>query len=169
MRVVEISPAILSFGFLLAVLVVAIAVVDLRQLIIPDSLNLTLAAAGLGFQFWIEPALPLDALLFAALVFVVFLGLQQWFVRVRGVQGLGLGDVKMASASAFWISPWNAALYLLVTCVTALLFVFFASLRGAKLEMKMKVPFGPFLGLGLFVTWLLENTGMPTFIPNGGI
>lgn len=165
----EISPAILFFGILLTVLVAAIAVVDLRQLIIPDSLNLGLAVAGLLFQVWTEPVLPLGALLFAVLAFLVFLGLQQWFVRVRGVHGLGLGDVKMAGASALWISPWNAALYLLVTCVSALLFVFFIFLRGAKLEMRMKVPFGPFLGLGLLVTWLLENTGLPTFIPNGGI
>jgi leader peptidase (prepilin peptidase)/N-methyltransferase len=73
----------------------------------------------------------------------------------------------MAGASAFWISPWNLTLYLLFSCTGALLFVLYLYLRGGRIDLKMKVPFGPFLGLGLLVTWVLENSGFPTLVPDG--
>lgn len=163
------SPAVLAFGIMLAGLAAAIAFFDLRHLIIPDSLNLALAAGGLAFQYWKTAQVPVVAVGFAVIVALLFLGLRQGFLRLRGRAGLGLGDVKMAGASALWFSPWNLALYLLATCVSALAFVTFRHLLGSRFSLETKVPFGPFLGLGVFVTWACENSGLPTFIPEGGI
>lgn len=161
--------AVLLFGGLLAVLAAAIAFVDARNLIIPDTLNASLAAGGFAYQSWMVSGFAWKALAFAGIIAGLFFAIYLWFIHVRGVHGLGLGDVKMAGAASLWISPWNFSLFLLVTCTTALLFVFFQYMRGAKLSRRTKLPFGPFLGLGVFVTWLFENSGMPTFIPNGGI
>ncbi|MEX0347702.1 MAG: prepilin peptidase [Rhizobiaceae bacterium] len=157
------------FGGLLAILIAAIAFVDARNLIIPDTLSASLAAGGFAYQSWLASGIAWKALAFAGIVAGLFLAIYIWFIRVRGVHGLGLGDVKMAGAASLWFSPWNFSLFLLITCITALLFVFFQYLRGARLERRTKLPFGPFLGLGVFVTWFFENSGMPTFIPNGGI
>ncbi len=161
--------AALLFGALLAVLVATIAFVDARKLIIPDALNASLAAGGFAYQSWLASGIAWKALAFAGIVVGLFFAIYMWFIHVRGVHGLGLGDVKMAGAASFWFSPWNLSLFLLVTCITALLFVFFQYLRGARLSRSTKLPFGPFLGLGVFVTWFFENSGMTTFIPNGGI
>ncbi len=168
MSVLPALPVVLVFGAVLLALVVAIAVIDIRRLIIPDGLNLGLAATGFGYQFWTLGRVPLLALVFSLLLLSLFWTIRRWFEMTRGQSGLGLGDVKMAGASALWINPWNLALFMLLTCSAALLFVFFSFLRGGTIDLKTKVPFGPFLGLGVFVTWMLENSGMPTFIPDGG-
>ncbi len=164
-----VSNATLIFGALLAILVAMITVFDLRHLIIPDSLNISLAIGGFAYQSWLIAAIAWRQVIFAIVVAALFMAVYLWFIRIRGKHGLGLGDVKMAGAASLWFSPWNLSLFLLVTCVTAMIFVFFGYLRGASFNRSTKVPFGPFLGLGVFVTWLLENTGMPTFIPSGGI
>jgi len=157
----------LPFGLLLAALVAAVAVSDMRRMTIPDPLNLLLAAGGFAFQLWRNQMPAYAVLMFPAALFLGFLALRLWFARSRGTAGLGLGDVKMAGASAFWISPWNLTLYLLFSCTGALLFVLYLYLRGGRIDLKMKVPFGPFLGLGLMVTWVLENSGFPTLVPDG--
>ncbi len=169
MSSVDISPTVIFFGAVLAVLVAAIAIIDFRSLIIPDALNAGLAVSGLAFQFWTGTGSIVIPLAFAIAVFLLFLALRRWFKARRQITALGLGDAKMAGASALWISPWNLPLYLLFTCVTALLFVLFSHLKSGNFDTKTKVPFGPFLGLGIFVTWVLENSGIPTFIPNGGL
>lgn len=161
-------PDILVFGAVLLALVTAIAIIDLQRLMIPDELNLGLAATGFGYQFWTTERFPVVAVMFSLVVLVLFWGLRRWFEITRGQTGLGLGDVKMAGASALWISPWNFALFLLATCFCAMMFVFLSYLRGDQVGMKTKVPFGPFLGLGIFVTWIFEIKGLPTFIPDGG-
>ena len=161
------SPVIMFFGAVLAVFVALIAVIDFRSYIIPDALNAGLGVSGLAFQVWTGSGFPYIPLAFAASVFLLFFGLRQWFKSRRQITALGLGDAKMAGASAIWISPWNLPLYLLVTCASALLFVLFSHLKSGNFDSKTKVPFGPFLGLGIFVTWALENSGIPTFIPNG--
>lgn len=163
------SPIVVAFGLALAGLVATIAFFDLRHLIIPDGFNLALAGGGFAFQYWKAAQPPLTAIGFAIVVALLFLALRQVFMRLRGQAGLGLGDVKMAGASALWFSPWNLALYLLVTCVSALIFVAFRHVGGSRHGLETKVPFGPFLGLGVFATWVCENSGLPTFIPEGAV
>jgi len=45
--------------------------------------------------------------------------------------------------------------------------VVWSSLRSGGLDRAAKIPFGPFLGVGLAVTWIIERSGFTTFIPNG--
>ena len=168
MGAMQFSLGIVLFGAILLALLITIAVIDLRRMIIPDGLNLGLAATGIGYQVWTLGRFPVIAVVFSLAVLSLFWVLRRWFELTRGQTGLGLGDVKMAGASVLWISPWNLALYMLITCVAALMFVLLSHFRGGALELKTKVPFGPFLGLGIFVTWILEISGMPTFIPDGG-
>ncbi len=157
----------IAFGIILFGLVCAISVVDMRRLVIPDWLNLALLCAGLIWQVIAAQKLPLQALAFAGVMIVCFWLLRSLHGLVRGVVGLGLGDVKMAGAAACWFSPWNAPLFLLAASLTALVFVAAMTLGGKATDLETRVPFGPFIGFGLVLTWLAERSGLPTFIPNG--
>lgn len=154
-------------GAVLALLLAAIAREDLRSRRIPDPLTLALALSGALAALLSEGRLPLDraaaGLAAAALLWAVGAG----FRRVRGVTGLGLGDVKMAGAAAFWISPWNLPLFLAAACLAALLAVGGAILAGRPPGRRTRIPFGPFLGLGLLLVWSLETAGAPTLAPTG--
>src|SRR5690348_3214320 len=84
----------------LAILMIAIAVIDARRFIIPN--ELTAAALALGFVNAViqESDVILQALATAALrgavVALAFFGLRVLYRRVRGREGIGLGDVKLA-------------------------------------------------------------------------
>jgi leader peptidase (prepilin peptidase)/N-methyltransferase len=76
------------------------------------------------------------------------------FSYVRGVDGLGYGDLKFVAAAGLWIG-WEAiASMLLIASCSALIFVMIRSAREWKLDRTARVPFGPFLGLGTVVCWL---------------
>lgn len=155
------------FGVMLFLILASISVADFRKLIIPDSLNLALAGAGLAFQAsrGMENIKP--AILFALATLLLFLAIRIGFRLIRGRDGLGLGDVKMAGACAFWFSPWSFPFYLLVTCLSALGYAGFIANRSGALSLSTRIAFGPFLGIGLFVTWLAEITETQIFVPYG--
>src|SRR3981081_65283 len=91
----------------LALLMIAIAVVDARRFIIPD--ELTIAALALGFVHAalqdtdaIMPSLATAALRGAVLA-LAFWGLRSAYGRRRGREGIGLGDVKLAGVAGVWL------------------------------------------------------------------
>lgn len=147
----------LFFGIALSAILAAIVWIDFRRLVIPDALNLALAATGLVYQasvspdfFWVQAAV-------GAAVLILF-----WLIRrahTAGTRriGLGLGDVKMAGASAIWLSPWNLPLFVFAASFSALIFAVGRHLLRKDLTAATRQPFGPFLSAGLFLTWLGEQ------------
>lgn len=99
------------FGAGLALLMLAIAIVDARRLIIPNGLNLAafllaLAAAALGSspEFWPGAALAVGlAMIRAVVLALAFLLLRALYWRLRGREGIGLGDVKLAAVAGAWL------------------------------------------------------------------
>ncbi|CDX21271.1 Peptidase A24A prepilin type IV [Mesorhizobium plurifarium] len=159
--------AILIVGDLaLAAILVAIAAVDFRRQVIPDPLNMALAASGLGFQLIIQRENAPMQLLVAALTLAVFWALRRGHFLLTGRIGLGLGDVKMLGAAALWINPLLLPALLFIASAAALLFVGGQVVATGPAAARMRVPFGPFIALGLACSWLLEqfvglNLGMP--------
>src|SRR5258708_3091506 len=91
------------FGAALALLMLAIAAIDARRFIIPDPLN----AAGLALGF-VHAAVPgegsvatalAEAALRGGALALMFLALRAFYMRLRGREGIGLGDVKLAAVA----------------------------------------------------------------------
>jgi leader peptidase (prepilin peptidase)/N-methyltransferase len=158
----------LVFSVALVATLVAIALVDFRDMIIPDWLNLSLAGLGLTHRVVTQGTFPATAIVFAALVFLGFWLARLGYRRLRGVAGLGLGDVKMAGGSALWFSPWNLPLFLFAASVSALIYVIVLRMVKGPRAYEARIPFGPFIGVGLLVTWAMERSMLPTFIPDRG-
>src|SRR5262249_294311 len=91
----------------LAILMIAIAVIDARRFIIPDELTVAALALGLLHAVLQEPDAVLAALSTAALrgavVAFAFFALRVLYRRVRGRDGIGLGDVKLAGVAGVWL------------------------------------------------------------------
>lgn len=156
----------LVFSAALVATLIPIAAIDFRDLIIPDWLNLVLATLGLSYSIATQGTFPWASVVFAGLVFFGFWIARLGYQRLRGKPGLGFGDVKMAGGSALWFSPWNLPLFLLTASLSALIFVLLVRVTMGRRHDEARIPFGPFIGVGLLVTWALERSMLPTFIPD---
>jgi leader peptidase (prepilin peptidase)/N-methyltransferase len=151
-----------------AALLVVLTITDLRERILPDEVNFFGLGAGLLFSFFTEPldgtALwlsrrwfefppPQMALSFADAVLGAVAGsgllwlVAEGYFRIRGREGMGLGDVKMMAAV-------GAFLGLKRTMMTVLIGSLLGSVIGillisiSKKGRDYELPFGTFLGAG---------------------
>jgi leader peptidase (prepilin peptidase) / N-methyltransferase len=146
-------PTVIGRGLLGAVLV-ALVVVDLRRQLLPDALVLPLLPLGL-LHAWLT-----GGDLLAAVAGVVFGGGLLWLVRtvhrrLRGREGLGLGDVKLMAAGGAWVGLVGVGPVLLIAALATLAAVGIAYLSGRGPEWTTRIPFGPGLAIGILAVALL--------------
>lgn len=145
------------FSMVLAGLLVPIAWIDFRHHRIPNALSLGLLAGGVAFHVLLGTGLLLVQILFGLTVFVFFLIIRKAHSAVTGIVGLGMGDVKMAGAGAIWFSPVSFPVFLFTASVSALGLFAVMSAVGHTSGWRQRVPFGPFLALGIVVAYGTEN------------
>jgi leader peptidase (prepilin peptidase)/N-methyltransferase len=144
-------PAVLGKAVFGAVLV-ALVVVDLRRQLLPDGLVLPLLPLGLAVAWAAgDPG--------AAAAGAVFGGGLLWLVRalyrrLRDIEALGLGDVKLMAAGGAWVGPAGIGPALLVAALATLAAVGIARLSGRSFDWTTRIPFGPGLALGLYAVAL---------------
>lgn len=143
-----------AYGCFLCAIVLTMAVIDAREMVLPNCLNLLLAAGGVGQALLVGNPRPADAVLGALLAFFTLSAVALLFRRVRGIDGLGLGDQKFSAAAGLWIGWGAIAPMLLVASCSALIFVALRSTNGRTVSRVSRLPFGPFLGIGTVACWL---------------
>jgi leader peptidase (prepilin peptidase)/N-methyltransferase len=145
---VDPSPAGLA-GAMLGWILIALLALDLEHLWLPD--RLTLPLLGLGLVFGAGTLA--DRLLGAALGGGALLVMSLLYRRLRGRDGLGLGDVKLMAALGSWLSPAMLGPLLLLAALAGLALVWVRT-RRADGDMSVPVPFGACLALAAFPLWL---------------
>lgn len=147
----------LFFTAILGLQLLIVAVYDARHMRIPDISNLFLANTGVAAVWLINQVDIYDAIGGMLFGLTLFALLRLTYFRVRGTHGLGLGDVKFAGAAGVLTGFSGFSVFVFLSCLTALSFVF---LRSLVLKKPVKntdcLPFGPFLATGLFVCWTLR-------------
>jgi leader peptidase (prepilin peptidase)/N-methyltransferase len=172
----------LAFGFQLAALkwamfcalLIVLAITDLRERMLPDKVNLSGALIGLACSFalpvgdgsslWVAsrlfafpppaPFLSLgDALLGAAAGAGILWVFAEGYFRLRGREGMGLGDVKMMAMAGTFLGPKAAVLTIMAGALLgSVLGAAFMLFRRTGSEYEL--PFGTFLAAaGLLVVF----------------
>jgi leader peptidase (prepilin peptidase)/N-methyltransferase len=137
----------------------ALAVIDYRDYLLPDAITLPLVALGLGAAYLDDPAgVPAHAI-GAAAGFLAFLLIGLAYRRLRGRDGLGFGDAKLLAAAGAWVGWQGLPSVVLLGAAASLALVLAQSLRGQTLRLDARLPFGPGLCLGLWVVWLYGPLG----------
>jgi leader peptidase (prepilin peptidase)/N-methyltransferase len=131
----------LSASFFLIVLL-DIALIDWEHMIIPHTLTVGGAVVGLIFSFFVVPTLP-QALLGAAVGAGIILIVSWGYKLVRGVIGMGGGDVMLMGMVGIFLGAWGV---LAVLFGGALLGTIYALTAGrGSVQGAAKLPFGTFL------------------------
>ena len=138
----------------------ALAVIDLREGLLPDRITLTLLWLGLlanSFHLWV----PLQEAVWGAALGYLFLQMVNWIYRLaRGKEGIGGGDMKLLAALGAYFG-WQALLPIILMasiggCVGACVILFL------KKRLVHALPWGPFLALaGLVYALLFAWIGPP--------
>jgi leader peptidase (prepilin peptidase)/N-methyltransferase len=147
---------VLAVGFLGAVLV-ALAVVDLRHQLLPDWLTLPLLPLGLGVDWASGPGpwpTPLDGVIGAVLGGALIAAVRAIHRRLRGLEGIGLGDVKLMAVAGAWVGWQGIGSVLLIAALGTLTWVSLAKLIGEGTGLGARIPFGPGLAAGCLATVL---------------
>jgi leader peptidase (prepilin peptidase)/N-methyltransferase len=155
-----------AFAAVLAALAVFVAVVDLEHFVIPDSANIAIFVAGVALvltEGWrAGPFADLqDALLRTVAAGGFLLLLRFAYMRATGIEGLGLGDVKLAAAGAPFLT-WEtlplALAFGAIACGLAL--AARAVMRGERVDRTLELPFGAFLAPAIWVAFVLDRMGL---------
>ncbi len=138
---------------------IVLAVIDARHLLLPDALTLPLVPAGLAAAWAVDPAKLPDHVLGAVAGFLVLAAVGLAYRRLRGRDGLGLGDAKLFAGAGAWVSWQGLPSTLLLAAVGALAWhLVGARLTGRRLEgwrlSGRELPFGPYLAAALWLVWL---------------
>jgi leader peptidase (prepilin peptidase)/N-methyltransferase len=102
----------------------------------PDDWPIRLAGAGLG----------------GGLLWLLAWG----YRRLRGTDGLGLGDVKLVAALGAWLGPWMLGPLLTIAAALGLLIAAATARRQPATDKR--IPFGACLACTAFPLWLFLAT-----------
>ena len=147
---------------------VLVSQVDLEKKIIPDIVILPVAALGLPLMILLGSApwwqWPLAGLGAAGFLFLI----SEVYFRIRHVEGMGFGDVKLALCMGVYLGPAVVpALFLGFLSGAAVGVILIGGRRG---DAKTAIPFGPFLAAGailaLFFGGALIDAYLGLVLPN---
>jgi leader peptidase (prepilin peptidase)/N-methyltransferase len=141
-------------GCILGWALLTLAAIDFRDGILPDVLTLPLIVCGLVATYFLAPWQMLDSAIGAVAGFAFFAVVRWLYRRLRGREGLGLGDAKLLAAAGAWVT-WNGLPSVVLIGAAAGLAVALIMLRrGERLALDQRLPFGPALCLGAWLVWL---------------
>ena len=152
------DPALISSRVLLLSLLLALAVTDWERMVLPDVLTLPGTAVGLLLS---GPRSDLDlatsaagAVLGATLLFL----LRALWLRFRGIEAVGLGDVKLLMLIGAFLGPASA---LRAVALAAALGVAVAGplLLLGRIRRDTPLPFGTLLAIGAGAVFVLSTGG----------
>jgi leader peptidase (prepilin peptidase)/N-methyltransferase len=156
------------FGAGLALVVLAIAVIDWRHFIIPNWLNVAGGLLGLMHATVLEPEAMLHgvAIVIArgTLLALIFLAIRTGYARLRGRQGLGLGDVKLAFVAGAWLDWTMIPVAIQLAAFTALsAYIVRQLVFRRSISVTNRLPFGLFFAPAIWVCWLSEVSWQVAF------
>ena len=137
-----------------------LAILDGEHFWLPDAITWPLAGAGLAWAFAPGGLEPLDAAIGAVAGFVFFAALAWAYRRLRGREGLGDGDARLLAAAGAWVGWVGLPSVLIWACLGGFSLVAAQAILGRAPRGDTPLPFGVFLALGIWLTWLYGPLGL---------
>lgn len=131
-----------------------IAVIDAEHLWLPDLLTIPLGVAGAVLTIAVGLAPAWAPLLGAAVGYGALAAIAWLYRKIRGFDGMGGGDPRLLGAIGAWVGWEGLASVLVWSCVAGLSVAIAQMLVNRRFTPKQQLPFGTFLAIGAWLTWL---------------
>jgi leader peptidase (prepilin peptidase)/N-methyltransferase len=160
------SQALAALVFTWALL--ALSVIDLRHMLLPDRITLPLLWLGLLLALFDVLVDLRSAVIGAIAGYLVLWTVYQGFKLLTGKEGMGYGDFKLLAVLGAWLG-WQQLLVvvLLSSLVGALVGIALIILRGR--DHRVPLPFGPFLAAAGWLALLWGDTLVNYYFGLAGI
>lgn len=153
------SPVHALCAAVMGLLLLALALLDLRHFWLPDRLVAALAvAAMLPIAFGLPPAL-FDRLVGGVSAWIAFMAIRFLYRRLRGREGMGAGDAKLFGALGLWLGWRLLPLLLLLAALGGLAVALATAIGRGGIDRSSRLPFGLFLALAAWPMELLLVSG----------
>lgn len=138
-------------------LMIVCSFIDIRLMIIPDVISLPMIAAT-PLVVWLHPDLTWQSALAGVIVGGGILYAVAWlYFLLRKQVGMGFGDVKLLAAIGGWLGVEAVLPAICWGSILGSVVGISMMLYQRKMDMKLAIPFGPFLATGavlhMFVSW----------------
>lgn len=134
---------------------IVVVYIDLDFRIIPDRFSLgNWGVALAGSLVFGEPDIILS-LAGGLMGFGIFFMLAWGYEKLKGVEGLGFGDVKMMGWLGAWLGVEWVPFCILIASLSGLVIGLIAGRKSGE-GMQTALPFGPFLALAAFIAWIMK-------------
>jgi leader peptidase (prepilin peptidase)/N-methyltransferase len=154
---------LLGITFALGWALLVLATVDAIALRLPDAITLPLIALGIAVSNLLPDRDVIGHVAGMLAGLVSFYAIAEVYARLRGREGLGFGDAKLAAAAGAWLG-WQALPFVvLLAGAVVIVWVLIAALRRGREALRERIPFGVALTFAIWVIWLY---GLPDFLVN---
>jgi leader peptidase (prepilin peptidase) / N-methyltransferase len=160
------EPYQIAASALLACTMGAMAFEDVRSMRVPNVWNALAAIAGFvvaAIEAWWWGVAILGALGWAAtsgaICGGVFFLLRELFFRLRGVEGLGFGDVKLAATGGVWLGWEIFPAAVSIAALGGILWIAATALLSRGWARERKIPFAAFLAPAIWIAWVYSRAG----------
>jgi leader peptidase (prepilin peptidase)/N-methyltransferase len=140
---------LLAVRLLFASALIVLFVIDLRHRILPNAITLPGIAVGFVASWFLPPGW-MSSLIGLVAGGGILLAIAEAYYRVRGQEGLGMGDVKMLAMIGAFLG-WPLMMLTLLVASLAGSVVGVALIASGRGSLQAALPFGTFLALGALV------------------
>ena len=150
-----------AFGFIFCTwLIVAMTFIDLDEMLLPDTLTLSMLWIGLLMAAFVDGAsysISLgDAVIGAAAGYLSLFSVYWAFKLTTGKEGMGYGDFKLLAAIGAWVGWQHLPIVILMSSLVGAV-VGITLMVIKRKDTNLAIPFGPYLAAAGYLTMLYGN------------
>lgn len=142
--------------FILLSSLVVITFIDLDFQIIPNIISLPGIVLGFIASFFLQPILtPQESFMGILFGGGFFSMIAYVFIKIRGIDGMGIGDVKLLAMLGAFFGIKGVLFIIFVSSVIGTVSGLLIMIQSRSFTLQQKIPFGPFLSIAamIYVFW----------------
>lgn len=145
---------VLAWSLALGATLVVLSAIDIACYRLPNLGTIGLTVFGLLATAHLSRGDLTDHIAAVCMGFAFLAATNALYRLARGRDGIGGGDAKLLAAAGAWTGIAGVVATLLWATLIALLMFVGLAIMGRRIGLQSALPFGPFLALALWITWL---------------